>query len=134
MDQQENNPIIIDPTSVTPYVMLDTSAEIFEIKGRSSPENSIQFYQKVLDSLEEYAVSGGDEFTANIAFEYFNTSSSKCLFDVFKRLGKIESSGKTITINWYYEEGDDDMMEAGEDYSDLLDLDFNFHEIEEDDL
>ena len=72
------------------------------------------------------------KFTANIAFEYFNTSSSKCLFDVFKRLSKIEDSGKTITINWYYEEGDDDMMEAGEDYSDLLDLDFNFREIEED--
>ena len=49
-----------------------------------------------------------------------------------KDLSKIEDSGKTITINWYYEEGDDDMMEAGEDYSDLLDLDFNFREIEED--
>lgn len=126
--------VFIEPTRTTPMVKFDPDEGLLEMKGRSSPENSIQFYQKVLDSLEEYAVSGGDEFTANIAFEYFNTSSSKCLFDVFKRLGKIESSGKTITINWYYEEGDDDMMEAGEDYSDLLDLDFNFHEIEEDDL
>ena len=122
--------VFIEPTRTTPLIKFDPDEGLLEMKGRSSPENSIQFYQKVLENLDEYSDSGGPEFTANIAFEYFNTSSSKCLFDVFKRLSKIENSGKKITINWYYEEGDDDMMEAGEDYSDLLDLDFNFFEIE----
>ena len=126
--------VFIEPTRTTPLINFDPEEGILEMKGRSSPENSIRFYQRVLDNLDEYAVSGGSGFTANIAFEYFNTSSSKCLFDVFKRLSKIEESGKKISINWYYEEGDDDMMEAGEDYSDLLDLDFNFFEIEDDDL
>ena len=124
--------VFIEPTRTTPLINFDPEEGLLEMKGRSSPENSIQFYQRVLDNLDEFSVSGGSEFTANIAFEYFNTSSSKCLFDVFKRLSKIEDSGKKITINWYYEEGDDDMMEAGEDYSDLLDLNFNFFEIEED--
>jgi len=124
--------IFIEPTRITPLINFDPDEGLLEMKGRSSPENSIEFYQKILDNLEEYAVSGGEQFTANIAFEYFNTSSSKCLFDVFKRMSRIEDSGKAITINWYYEEGDDDMMEAGEDYSDLLDLDFNFREMEED--
>ncbi|WP_420578603.1 DUF1987 domain-containing protein [Ekhidna sp.] len=126
--------VFIEPTRTTPLINFDPDEGLLEMKGRSSPENSIQFYQKILDNLDEYAISGGPEFTTNIAFEYFNTSSSKCLFDVFKRLSKIEDSGKKITINWYFEEGDDDMMEAGEDYSDLLDLNFNFFEIEEDDL
>ncbi|MEP1097568.1 MAG: DUF1987 domain-containing protein [Cyclobacteriaceae bacterium] len=124
--------VFIEPTRTTPLINFDPDEGLLEMKGRSSPENSIEFYQKILDNLEEYALSGGEQFTANIAFEYFNTSSSKCLFDVFKRMSRIEDSGKSITINWYYEEGDDDMMEAGEDYSDLLDLDFNFREIEED--
>jgi len=124
--------VFIEPTRTTPLVKFDPDEGLLEMKGRSSPENSIQFYQKVLDSLEEYVRTGVDELTANFAFEYFNTSSSKCLFDVFKRLNKLDAIGKEVTINWYYEEGDDDMMEAGEDYSDLLDLDFNFFEIEED--
>lgn len=124
--------VFIEPTRTTPMINFDPDEGLLEMKGRSSPENSIQFYHKIMENLEQFAVSGGSHFTANIAFEYFNTSSSKCLFDVFKRICKIENSGKEITVNWYYEEGDEDMMEAGEDYSDLLDLDFNFYEIEED--
>ena len=126
--------VFIEPTRTTPMIKFDPDEGLLEMKGRSSPENSIQFYQKILDSIDEYSKHGSGELTANIAFEYFNTSSSKCLFDVFKRVRKIEDSGREVTINWFYEEGDDDMMEAGEDYSDLLDLDFNFREIEEDDL
>lgn len=124
--------IFIEPTRTTPEVKFDPDEKVFELKGRSSPENSIQFYQAILDNLESFAQSDSEDLTVNMAFEYFNTSSSKCLFDVFKKLSNIESKGKEVTINWYYEEGDDDMMEAGEDYSDLLDLEFNFHEMEED--
>lgn len=123
--------IFIEPTRVTPLVNFDPEEGILEIKGRSSPENSILFYQRIIDGLDAFAQSEKDQFTASFSFEYFNTSSSKCLFDVFKRLGRIGENGKSIIINWYYEEDDEDMMEAGEDYADLLDLEFNFLEIEE---
>ena len=123
--------ILIEPTRVTPLISFDPATCVLELKGRSSPENSIQFYQKVLDILDQFESSENPKLTTNFSFEYFNTSSSKCLFDVFKRLSNIESSGKEIVINWYYEEDDEDMMEAGEDYADLLDLKFNFLEVEE---
>ncbi len=123
--------IFIEPSRVTPLINFDPDEGILEMKGRSSPENSIQFYQKIIDNLDMYAAQGDGDFTANFAFEYFNTSSSKCLFDIFKRLVRIQNSGKDLIINWFYEEDDEDMMEAGEDYSDLLDLEFNFIEIED---
>jgi hypothetical protein len=123
--------IFLEPTRVTPLINFDPDEGILELKGRSSPENSIAFYQKLIDSLDAFIESKKETLTANFAFEYFNTSSSKCLFDVFKRLAKIDEVGKKLAINWFYEEDDEDMMEAGEDYSDLLDLNFNFIEIEE---
>jgi len=123
--------IQIEPTRVTPLISFDPEEGLLEMKGRSSPENSIQFYQAIIDSLEDYAKISENGLIANFAFEYFNTSSSKCLFDVFKKLAKIQAKGVNLVINWFYEEGDEDMMEAGEDYSDLLDLDFNFLEIED---
>jgi len=123
--------IFIEPTRVTPLVNFDPDKGLLEIKGRSSPENSILFYQKILDGLDDFAQSDKPGFQANFSFEYFNTSSSKCLFDVFKKLSKLDEVGKKLVINWYYEEDDEDMMEAGEDYADLLDLEFNFLAIEE---
>ena len=123
--------ILIEPTRITPLINFDPDEGILELKGRSSPENSILFYQRLIDALDDFVESDKESLVANFAFEYFNTSSSKCLFDVFKRLSRIHEEGKSLTINWYYEEDDEDMMEAGEDYCDLLDLEFNFIEIEE---
>lgn len=132
MDQEDKKQIIIDPTSVTPYVMLDTSAELFEIKGRSSPEVSINFYSPIYDYLEtaEVSNSAGD-FTANFALEYFNTSSTKCLLGILKRLANFQDKGKKVVVNWYYEEDDEDVLEIGEDLSYFVDIEFNFVPIDE---
>ena len=46
-------------------------------------------------------------------------------------LREIETTGTDININWYYEPMDEDMFEAGEDYSELLELEFNFVEEED---
>ena len=130
--EEDKRKIYKEPTRVTPLIHFDPDEGILEIKGRSSPENSVQFYQSLIDALDTFAAEPtAPGLTANIAFEYFNTSSSKCLFDVFKKMSRIEDNGAYLTINWFYEEDDEDMMEAGEDYSDLLDLEFNFLEIED---
>lgn len=118
--------LIVRPTRITPLVYFDPNRGLLELRGRSSPENSIQFYNKLLMGLENYPESARRKLVANFKFEYFNTSSSKCLFDVFRKLMKIEQQGVNLTVNWYYEEYDDDMQEAGEDYADLLGMEFNF--------
>jgi hypothetical protein len=41
---------------------------------------------------------------------------------------EIIKKGHKLTINWYYEEGDDDIMERGEYYESILDTKFNFIE------
>ncbi|MFT7230947.1 MAG: hypothetical protein ACI8TA_000149 [Cyclobacteriaceae bacterium] len=123
--------IFIEPTRVTPLVSFDPETDLLEIKGRSSPENSILFYGIILKFIDDFAESDRNELTVNLSFEYFNTSSSKCLFDLLRSLSKLEENDKGLVINWYYEEDDEDMMEAGEDYADLLDLDINFIELEE---
>ncbi len=123
--------IFIEPTRVTPLVSFNPEINLLEIKGRSSPENSILFYDQILSLIDDFIASENESLTVNFSFEYFNTSSSKCLFDVFRKLTKLEDEDKELIINWYYEEDDEDMMEAGEDYADLLDLDINFIELEE---
>jgi hypothetical protein len=120
--------LIVRPTRITPLVYFDPNRGLLELRGKSSPENAINFYNNLLVALEKYAMYGSRDITANFKYEYFNTSSSKCIFDIFRRLIKIGEQGHNLNINWYYEEYDDDMLEAGEDYSDLLGVDFNYIE------
>lgn len=121
----------LEATRMTPYIYFDPDAGILEIRGKSSPENTIEFYYQLFEKLEEYVVFGMNSLSANIYFEYFNTSSSKCLFDLFRKLSLIDQTGRNVVINWHYESWDEDMLESGEDYKDLLDLEFNLIEIED---
>jgi hypothetical protein len=124
-------PILIEGTKKTPDISFNAETGILEIEGRSIPENSIEFYKPMVDWLDEYAKSPTDKTVVNIKLEYFNTSSSKCILDVFKKLEDIYKAKKDVVINWHYEEDDEDMLEAGEDYQSILKIPFKMIEIEE---
>lgn len=117
-------------TAKTPEVFFDAQKGSLKIKGRSIPENSIEFYKPVMDWLDQYAKEPHTSTTLNIQLEYFNTSSSKCILDIFKKLERIHNHGTEVSISWHYEPDDEDMQEAGEDYQSLIDIPFTMVEIE----
>ena len=121
--------IFIEGTLKTPPVKFDSKSGVIEIKGRSIPENSIEFYKPLVDWLEEYAKKPLEKTQVNVQLEYFNTSSSKCILDVFKKLEAIHKAKHDVIINWYYEEDDEDMLEAGEDYESIIRVPFKMIEI-----
>jgi hypothetical protein len=121
----------IEKTSNTPFVQLDADTGRMEIKGRSVPENPLDFYSPINDWLERFKAQAAERvLTMDVELEYFNTSSSKCLLDVFKKMVAIQKSGAAVEINWWCEEFDDDMIDAGRDYQDLLGTNFNIKIIE----
>jgi hypothetical protein len=121
--------INIDGTPKTPSVNMNPQSGVIEIKGRSIPENSIEFYKPVVDWLEEYASGPAEKTIVNVQLEYFNTSSSKCILDVFKKLEVLKKDQNEVIINWYYEEDDEDMLEAGEDYESIIKVPFKMIQI-----
>ncbi|PRY95999.1 DUF1987 domain-containing protein [Marinilabilia salmonicolor] len=123
--------IIREDTPKTPYVKLDGEKGVVEIKGRSIPENSVEFYKPLIDWIDEYGDDPKDNTIINIQLEYFNTSSSKCILDIFKKLELLFKKGFKVQVNWYYEEDDEDMFEAGEDYQSIINLPFKMIEMEE---
>ncbi len=120
--------IKLEGTPKTPTVEFNAESGELLLKGRSIPENSIEFYKPLIDWIENYSSNAGAETVLNVQLEYFNTSSSKCLLDVFKKLERISNP---VAINWYYEEDDEDMLEAGEDYDAIIDIPFKMIEVEE---
>ncbi|MCS7297404.1 MAG: DUF1987 domain-containing protein [Bacteroidia bacterium] len=116
--------LVIEPTSKTPKVILNADLGIFEITGRSIPEDAIGFYRKVLDWVEEYSKTPLSETVFKFQLEYFNTSSSKCLLDIFRKLERMHKNGHRVLIRWHYDADDEDMAETGQDYQALLDVPF----------
>ena len=121
----------IEGTPKTPEVVMDPTAGRLMLKGRSIPENSIEFYKPLIDWIDAYRETALDHTEIFIKLEYFNTSSSKCILDVFKKLESVKQDGKQVLVKWYYECDDEDMLEAGEDYEAILDLPFEMIEMEE---
>lgn len=115
----------------TPTINFDATTGVLEVKGRSIPENSVEFYKPLNDWVEEYSKSPQSETTFDVKLEYFNTSSSKCILDLFKLLESLNGNGTKVNVNWYFEEDDEDMEEAGEDYQAIISLPFKMIEVEE---
>jgi len=110
--------IIINATEDTPGIRLDAANDVFEISGRSLPEDVVKFYKPILDWLEEYAKSPNDKTAFNFKLSYFNTASSKIILDIMMKLEAVEN----VAIKWHYSSDDEDMMEAGEEYADIVDI------------
>ena len=117
--------LIIEGTIKTPTVKLLADKGLIEISGKSIPENSFSFYQPILSWIDNYATQPAPDTEVKIVLEYFNTSSSKCLLDIFRKVEIIMKNGKSnVSVLWHYEAEDEDMMEAGQDYNSLIDLPF----------
>jgi len=123
--------LILEGSAKTPTVNFDGENGVMELRGRSIPENSIDFYKPLNEWIENYGNSPKPNTVVDIKLEYFNTSSSKCILDLFKQLEKLNSKGTVVNVNWYFEEDDEDMEEAGEDYDAIIDLPFKMIEVEE---
>ncbi len=117
--------LIIEGTNKTPVIKFYYENGSIEISGKSIPENSIGFYQPIYSWIDNYAIKPSPKTEIKINLEYFNTSSSKCLLDIFRKFESIKKAGKSdIEVLWHYEADDEDMMEAGDDYNSLVDLTF----------
>jgi hypothetical protein len=114
--------LALEGTEDTPKIILDQENNIFEISGRSLPEDSAEFYQPVLDWLEEYKKHRSPETKFMFKLEYFNTASSKLILDILSKLEEIDGT----TVEWFFHEDDEDMEEAGEEFAELVDIPFKF--------
>lgn len=114
----------IKATNDTPRVMFDPDNEIFEISGRSLPEDVVTFYQPVIDWLDEYKLLPNEKTEFVFKYIYFNTATSKLVQDILLRLEYINENGGDVRVIWYFELDDEDMHDLGEEFKEYIDIPF----------
>ena len=127
--------LIIDPGNRTPSIMLSPDENVFYIRGTSSPEDVRKLYYPVIEwinkFIEEILNDGFKTFNIEnpLRFQfdlnYFNSSSTKFFFDMLTEFKKLPV-GFPFIVEWYYDQEDTDMKEAGVDFSKLLEMEFSF--------
>ena len=123
--------LLIEKTSSTPGIILDKDAGKFLMTGKSFPEESRVFYEPVFKWLNVYKENPNDETVFEFKLEYFNSSSSLIILEILNLLDEILLKGKQVKVIWNHLEIDEDMFDAGEEYSDLVKVPFEFISIEE---
>jgi hypothetical protein len=119
--------LYIPGTDSLPTVSFKTTGEL-KLEGRALPENAEKFFAPLIAWVAGFAA---EEINLEINLDYFNTSVSKQLLDFFKVIEKNPDT-RTINIKWMYEEGDEEMLESGELYKELLPrFNFTFHRYSE---
>ena len=108
-----------------PYLLLDQNKGFIELKGSSFMEDTIAFYDPIMDWVYEYVRHPKDTLV-NIDLEFFNTSSAKILLIMIRTLSKVQKSGHKLAVNWFYEEDDEDIRESGNSFSMMSNVKFNF--------
>ncbi len=118
-------------TTTSPEVDFRYDQQLLTIKGESYQENAAAFYAPIVQQLREFL----DEchatvITANIALAYFNSSSTKMLFNIFDTLDHAAIAGNKVVVNWYHDEEDETIFEFGEELkADFTSLTFNDHPV-----
>ncbi|MFO7827914.1 MAG: DUF1987 domain-containing protein [Bacteroidales bacterium] len=125
------DPLIIEAEDSTPKIVLDKEKNVFEITGKSFPEESRTFYAPVFKWLEEYANNPNEKTVFEFKLEYFNSASSLIILEIMNVLDKMNKADKNVKILWNYLDGDDDMLEAGEEYAELVNVPFEYHSLDD---
>lgn len=118
------NVIKLEATEDTPKIVLDAANNVFEISGRSIPEDSATFYKPILEWIDLYGSKPNPKTNFIFNLEYFNTSSSKLILDILTKLESLHQNGNDMVIVWCYREDDEDMQDAGQEYSELVQIPF----------
>ncbi|MCQ2237414.1 MAG: DUF1987 domain-containing protein [Bacteroidales bacterium] len=110
-----------------PHISYDENT--LTIEGRSFMDDAVGFYRNVIARIKNEIPT--EKLLVVFNLEYFNTSSSKCILEIFRYLLERHEAGDAISVEWYYCERFIDMHEAGEDYKDLAEgLPFEIIEIQ----
>ncbi len=115
--------LYIEETIATPRVSFQTNGH-FQLFGRSLPLDPVVFYNPVISWIKSCQAQN---INFDIRLDYLNSSSAKQLYNILILLNENPSI-KTINVNWYFEENDEDGYNTGREFESLVNLKFNFKE------
>jgi len=116
-------------TNNTPYVLIDEENGYMRIEGECYLEDILNFFKEISEWLEGYLSSDFARLTFDCALEYFNSSTTKLLYNMLRVMDKAAGDKNRVVVNWIADKDNDIIIECGEDFMDeMKNLAFNLVE------
>lgn len=119
--------LVIKGTSRTPDVDFSIEGKL-RIGGRSIPEDPGLFYNHLYSWIFKYCLDPKHLTEVHLELEYMNSGSAKSILQILRELTNITENGGKLEIHWYYEPGDEDMLEKGEYFESIIKQPFKYIE------
>jgi len=116
--------LFIEETQDTPKIVLDPANGIFEISGRSMPEDALKFYAPVLQWLEEYVNIPNQATNFDFILDYFNSASTKKIFEIITVLERLHKKNHSVTVVWFHCKEDELIKNRGIEVKEMVELPF----------
>jgi len=117
------NSFHIDPTADTPGVVFSSTDAVFEINGRSLPENAYAFFEQLIDWAERFDPSTlRQNLVIRFKLDYFNSASGRYLLEFLATLEKQFEDPSNARVEWFVDREDELMIEKGEEFEHLLEF------------
>lgn len=124
-----NEIIKIEPTKVTPEVLFLEGH--LEIRGRSIPDNPADFYRPLEEWVTAYLARPPVRTRVILSFDFINTASTKWVYAIIRKLAEYTNVHELVSIEWFYEKGDDELYELGQIIHSFIDCPFLYYETEQ---
>ena len=118
----------IENTENTPYIHLSPEESKFEIIGDSFSDQADKIYSDILKWIDSEFPKLQSKINCVFYFSVLNSVTYKNILSILKSFEEYIKKGKEISVDWYYDKGDDDNFDLAKDISELFEVPFNIIE------
>lgn len=116
--------LFLEATEDTPVIDFNVETGVFKVTGRALPEDAHEFFKPIEEWVQDYVENPLDSTTVEMRIDYFNSASTRYIFNLLMCFEDIVDDGGDAKIVWYYKEGDDMIESKGEEIASILELPF----------
>ena len=92
--------------------------------GNSYPENAVDFFQPLLQWVHDYVRIPRKHTLVEFRVNYFNTSSSKYLFQIMEFICAFHAKGNPVKVIWVSNEENNEMLDTWHEIMGELEMDY----------
>lgn len=93
------------------------------------PQDAEKFYGRILGWLDDNLPEEPIEAHFDMLLDYYNTGSYIRLIALFNKLAALNKQGHRFDVRWFCEEDDEDMVEDGESFKQIVKVPFEVYTI-----